>query len=166
MMTRAQAVLVARSFLGTPYVLGGRLKGAGVDCATLLGEYLIEIGRTTEQELIAAGFYRPGGGGHPFSGDWFLHTSREEYLRGLMLFGKLVAESLCRPAVAAQPGDLALFRSPNSKRFNHGAIVTSWPFGIHAAIEGVREVDLTTNRLTGFRPMEIFDPFAKMESEP
>lgn len=97
MKTATQAVDIARSYLGTPYVLGARRKGAGVDCATLLGEYLIEIERTTESALIEAGFYRECGAGHTYSHDWFLHTTRQEYLRGIMMFGKLVAETICRP---------------------------------------------------------------------
>ena len=166
MKTRAEALTIARTYLGTPYVLGGRRKGAGVDCATLLGEYLIEIERTTEGALIEAGFYRECGAGHNFSHDWFLHTTRQEYLRGIMLFGRLVAETICRPGDGPEPGFIALFRSVGSERFNHGAIITSWPFGIHAADGLVRESNLATHRLTAYRPMDLFDPFVKMESEP
>lgn len=160
-MTRPQAVAIARSFLGTRYVLGGRRKGAGLDCATLLSEYLIEIGRTTEAALIEIGFYREGGAGHSFSHDWFCHSTREEYLRGLMHFGKLVAETVCRPSAIPQPGDLVLFRVVGSERFNHGAIVTAWPRGIHAVSEGVREDNLAQHRLTAFRQMDVFAPFAE-----
>jgi cell wall-associated NlpC family hydrolase len=166
MKTPAEAVLIAQTYIGTPYVLGGRKKGAGVDCATLLGEYLIEIGRTTEQVMIDAGFYREGGAGHRFSHDWFLHTTRQEYLRGIMLFGRLVAETICRPGGEPSPGFIALFKSVNSDRFNHGAIITSWPFGIHAADGQVRATNLTTHRLTAYRDMDLFDPFVKIESEP
>ena len=156
-MTRLEAVTVARSFVGTPYVLGGRLKGAGVDCATVLGLYLVEIGAAPPDLFTSVAGYRH---------DWFLHDPNERYLRGLMRFGFLAAQTLCRSDAAAQPGDLALFRVVNSKVFNHGAIVTEWPHGIHAGAEGVREVCLTTHRLTAFKPMEVFDPFAKMEPEP
>ena len=161
MKTRSEAVAIARSFRGTRYVLGGRLKGAGVDCATLLSEYLIEIGRTTEAQLIEIGFYKQGGGGHSFSHDWFCHSTREEYLRGLMHFGKLVAETICRPSNVPQPGDLVLFRVVGSERFNHGAIVTAWPRGVHACIEGVEEHNLAAHHLTAFRQLDIFDPFAE-----
>jgi cell wall-associated NlpC family hydrolase len=158
-LSRVAAVAIARRWLHTPYVLGGRLKGAGCDCATLLSEYLIEIRATTEADLIRIGFYREGGAAHSFSNDWFCHAQSEFYLRGLMNFGKLVAETVCRPGVKAQPGDLALFRVVKSKRYNHGAIVTAWPKGIAALREGVREVDLTADSLTAFRQVEVFDPF-------
>jgi cell wall-associated NlpC family hydrolase len=166
MKTPQDAVAVARSFIGTPYVLGARKKGAGVDCATLLGEYLIEIGRTTEAAMIEAGFYRECGVGHSFSHDWFLHTQRQEYLRGIMLFGKLVAETICRPGESPEPGFIALFKSVGSERFNHGAIVTSWPFGIHACDGLVREGNLVDHRLTAYKSMDVFDPFVKIEGDP
>ena len=37
------------------------------------------------------------------------------------------------------------------------------PRGVHAGADGVHEITLTTHKLTAFRPMEVFDPFAKME---
>lgn len=157
--------MIARTYLNTPYVLGARVKGAGLDCATTLSEYLIEIGATTEAELIAAHFYREGGVGHSFSHDWFCHSSREEYLRGLMLFGKLVAETVCRQGECPQPGFLVLFRAVNSKRFNHGAIVTAWPRGIHACDGKVRESNLVAHRLTGFKQMDVFNPFERPAAE-
>ena len=154
MKSRTEAVAIARSFLGTPYVLGGRLKGAGVDCATLLGLYLIEIG------AAPADLWKNLEGYHH---DWFLHDANERYLRGLMRFGFDAALTLCRADAEAQPGDLVLFRVVQSKVFNHGAIVTAWPHGVHAGVDGVHEITLTTHKLTAFRPMEVFDPFAKME---
>ena len=156
MRTRAEAVEIAHSWLGTPYVLGGRIKGAGCDCATLLAEYLLELGRATEAELRDLGFY---------SHDWFCHTSNERYLRRLMEYGALVAQTKCRPGEKAQPGDLVLFKTVRSPLYNHGAIVTAWPWGIHAADGQVRTSDLTAHRLTGWREMAIFDPFVTLDRE-
>ena len=156
MKTRAEAVLIARTWLETPYILGGRLKGAGCDCGSLLAEYLIEIERATQAELQDLGFYTQ---------DWFCHTKSEWYLRQLLQYGLLVAETKCRPAEKAQPGDLVLFRAVKSKLYNHGAIVTAWPWGIHAYDGKVRESNLATHRLTGWRDMAIFDPFVTMTAE-
>ena len=157
MISRAEAPAIARSYLKPPYVLGGRLKGAGADCATLLGMYLVEIGAVDEAELWASvGLY---------SHDWFLHTSRERYLRQLTRLAALTSEFICRVDAKALPGDLVIFRAVNSKVFNHGAIVTSWPHGVHACADGVRESNLATHRLTAFKPMDVFDPFAKIETE-
>ena len=157
MKTRTEAVAIARSFIGTPYVLGGRLKGAGLDCATLLGCYLIEIGAAPPTLLNSLKTYHH---------DWFLHEANERYLRGLVRFGFEAAHSLCRADAEAQPADLVLFRVVRSRVFNHGAIVTAWPHGVHAGADGVREVNLASHRLTAYKPMEVFDPFAKMEPGP
>jgi len=150
MKTREDAVVLARSWLGTPYVLGGRIRGAGCDCATLLAEYLIEIGAVDRDQLTDLGLY---------SGDWFHHANSERYLRGLMKFGRLASETICRGGIETSPGDLALFKIAGSKVFNHGAIVTVWPRGIHAQASGVREVDLSSHALTCHMKMDLFDPF-------
>ena len=157
MTTRTEAVSIACSYIKTPYVLGGRLKGAGVDCATLLGLYLIEIGFASADEMW--------GGLASYSGDWFLHTGNERYLRSLVRFGAASAETICRADHAPQPGDIALFKVAKSRVFNHGAIVTAWPYGVHACADGVRESNLATHRLTAYKPMDVFDPFAKMVAE-
>ena len=150
MKTRLEAVEIARSYLGTPYILGGRLKGAGLDCATLLGLYLIEIGVVDDSLWERVGLY---------SHDWFQHAGRERYLRALLELGQLTSEFVCRSDAPARPGDLVLFRVVRSHLFNHGAIVTAWPHGIHAQAEGVREVNLAAHRLTAYKPMDVFDPF-------
>ena len=49
---RAEVVRVARSFIGTPYHHMGRVKGAGVDCATLLAEVYYEAGVLKEPVRI------------------------------------------------------------------------------------------------------------------
>jgi cell wall-associated NlpC family hydrolase len=147
---RSAAIAIARSFLKTPYALGAHLKGAGVDCATLLGLYLIEIGAATEEIWVQAGLY---------SHDWFLHASRERYIEVLKKYAAPTWEGVCRSDSPALPGQIVTFKSAGSKKFNHGAIVTSWPRGIHAAIGGVREVNLAAHPLSAFKPMDVFDPF-------
>ena len=150
MLDRDQAVAAARSWKGTPYALGQRVRGAGTDCGQLLVGYLLDIGRVKLEELPPIPHY---------TADWFLHDENERYLRWLMQFGALVAETICRANAGAQPGDLALFRVVRSRRFNHGAIVTKWPWGVQAQREGVREVDLTKFHLTAFRKMDLFNPW-------
>jgi cell wall-associated NlpC family hydrolase len=140
-------VALARAWIGTPYVLGAHVRGAGVDCATLIAEYLIECGFAQREDL---GIY---------SHDWFCHTSEERYVRGLLRHSVQTIEGICRGAVEAAPGDIALFRVVRSRVYNHGAIVTEWPLGVHAFGERVSEVDLTKHRITGFQEMAIFDPW-------
>jgi cell wall-associated NlpC family hydrolase len=151
MVKREAAVAVARTWLDTRYVLHGRVKGVGCDCGTLIAEYLIEIGAATCADLEDLGFY---------SHDWFCHEPSERYLLRLASHARRVAEAVARPGVAAaKPGCLALFRVARSKRFNHGAIVTEWPMGIHAYGDKVYESDLSRHRLTAYSAMELFDPF-------
>lgn len=149
--TRLYAVDVARSFIGTPYRLRHHMKGYGVDCGTLLAEYLIEIGRARRVDFESIGFYAQ---------DWFCHTTEERYLRHLIKFGKLIADTIaCNGIKTARPGQIALFRVVGSRLFNHGAIITHWPYGVHAQADGVREVNLAANRLTASKAMELRDPF-------
>lgn len=150
--SREESVIVARSFLKTPYVLGGRVKGAGVDCGTLLALWLQECGFAGEKDFDDVQIYHH---------DWFCHANSERYLLHLIRHAPKVLETICRGGVDALPGNLALFRSVGSKRFNHGGIVTRWPFMVHAVSDGVREQDATSHFLTSHMEMVIFDPWSK-----
>lgn len=154
MYRRVEAVAVARSWIRTPYVLGGRRRSAGVDCCTLLAEYLTEINPEFRSQLETLGYY---------SADWFHHESEDRYLVGLRKFGTLVSETIARGGVKADPGDLVLFKIRQRRVYNHGAIVTRWPYGVHAQADGVREVDLVSCPLTAFRQMAVFDPWGKRD---
>ena len=149
MLDRAQAVLEARRWIGTPYVLGGRVCGSGCDCATILAEYLIAIGACLREDL---GLY---------SHDWFCHATEERYLLALMRHASKTIETVATGKQQASPGDIVLLRLARSRVYNHGAIVTAWPLGIHAARGGAKEIDLRFNPLTSHMPMAIFDPWAK-----
>ena len=148
MMTREQAVAVARTWIGTPYVLGGRLKGAGIDCATLLAEYLIEIGACQREAL---GFY---------SHDWFHHATEERYKYALLKHAKQIAETICIGTPNAGPGDIVLFKVARSRIYNHGAIVTAWPHGVHAFDQSVAEVNLALHAALAHTEMAIFTPWS------
>lgn len=150
-LQRSEAVEIARSFLGTPYVLGGRVKGAGVDCATLLAAYLIEIGKCTPEDFDDVGIY---------SHDWFQHQSSERYMLRLMRSAPRVLEASCIGTVDAKPGSLALFKVVGSRVFNHGGIITKWPFMVHAADPCVKEINAVSHWLTARREVSIFDPWS------
>ncbi len=146
--SREEALDCARSWIGTPYVLGGRIKGAGCDCATLIAEYLIECG-AAEREALGV-----------YSHDWFCHTNTERYMMGLIRHAKKTIETISRPGVGALPGSIALFRVAGSRVFNHGAIVEKWPRIIHAAHPGVEVADATSHWLTSYKEVAIFDPWS------
>ena len=150
---RSEAVLIARSWLETPYHLGGHIKGAGCDCATLLAEYAIEAGISLlcSEDL---GLY---------SHDWFHNTSEERYKFGMLRHARKVIEGVCRGATAGGAAWMprSFPRLPRSPLFNHGGIVTEWPRMIHAVDPRVTESDATRHYMTSFTEMCIFDPWDK-----
>jgi cell wall-associated NlpC family hydrolase len=150
-ISREAAVAVAASFLKTPYILGGRVKGAGVDCGTLLALYLQECGFCKKGDFDDVGIYHH---------DWFQHDRTERYLLRLMRHAPKILDTICRGTVDAKPGTLALFRVVGSKIFNHGGIITHWPFMINAIQPCVKEINCVNHWLTGQREMVLFDPWS------
>lgn len=108
---RSDVVQEAHSWIRTPFRLGAMVKGHGVDCGCLLvasygiiGVTVGEIGR--------------------FTIDWAQHTNEERYLSIVEKFADQVDVPL--------PGDIVLVRIFRSRPFCHAAIVTQWPYAIHA----------------------------------
>lgn len=97
---RTAVVEEASSWLGTPYHHCGRVKGAGVDCATLLAEVYEKCGLVPHLEVPH----------YPL--DWMLHRSVERL--------KDMVERVARPVALALPGDLLLWRL--GRLYSHGAI--------------------------------------------
>jgi cell wall-associated NlpC family hydrolase len=152
---RGTAVEIARTWIGTPYVRAGRIKGAGVDCGTLLSENLLGIekcGPVEMDQLIRdLGF---------LSNDWFCHAAADKYEQALRKFAPLKWKGICRGHdIPALPGDLVLFKVVSSTLYNHGAIVTQWPRCIHAVHPRVAEMRATLHPMTAFTEMAIFDPW-------
>jgi cell wall-associated NlpC family hydrolase len=61
----------------------------------------------------------------PYTHDWHMHRSEENYLAGVMDLADRVEEP--------QPGDIALFKF--GRCVSHGGIVIKWPVIVHAYIE-------------------------------
>jgi len=153
--SREHVVMEARSWQGTPYHLGGRVKRAGVDCGTYLMEVLIACSLVTRAEFEDLGFY-----GH----DWFCHETSDprRYLRMMMRHAELVMEGVAYVSTRTEPGNLVLSKVVDSKHYNHGGIVTEWPRVMHCVAEtGVGEVDATTDPLWCPQKVAIFDPWRK-----
>jgi cell wall-associated NlpC family hydrolase len=146
-ISREEAVAVARSWVGTPYVLGGRIRGAGCDCATLLAEYAVGCGFAPRENIAL------------YSHDWFANTSEERYKFAMMRYAKPTIEAVCRGTVEAKPGCIALFKVVRARVYNHGAIITKWPMMIHAVTPEVAETNAVTNYMTSHREIVIFDPW-------
>ena len=109
---RAAVVAEAISFLGTRYHHMGRLKGVGVDCATLPLCVYTNAGIFEDFNLSV------------YSPDW--HQHREEDLYASIVLR--VAHEIDREALG--PGDLILFKY--GRAFSHGAIVIDLPQIVHA----------------------------------
>lgn len=108
---QVQAVVSeATSWVGTPYVHMGRIKGVGVDCAQLL------IAVYSAAEIVPD--FDPG----TYTQDWYLHRSEELYQ------GFLVA--YCERTTDPQPGDIAAYRF--GRTLSHAAIITEPGYMVHA----------------------------------
>ena len=132
---RAAVVAEARSWLGTPYHHEARVKGAGVDCLTLIAEVFERAGVLPRIEIPH------------YPHDWHIHNSDERYMAGVLRYGHEVER--------AQPGDIVLYRF--GRCYAHGAIVVSWPGEIiHSYLnEGVMMTRADAGHL-GDRPFKFF----------
>jgi len=136
---RRAIVAEAQAWLGTRFHHMQCLKGAGVDCLGLIYGVYRAVGLVGEVKIP---FYRP---------DFMHHRSGEDYLEGLLQYGRVVER--------AEPGDVALFRY--GRVFGHGAIVVEWPRLIHAFAERgeVCWGDGEQGRLAGHRPIVFVSMF-------
>ena len=117
---RGAVVAEAKTWLGTPYVSNGDVKGAGVDCGMLLVRVFVDLG------LVAP--FEP----RPYPAQWSFHQSAERYLE---IVERLASEIPGPP----EPGDLALFKI--GRCWAHGAIVIDWPEILHANPPGTCRYD-------------------------
>ncbi len=128
---REKVVAEARSWLGTPFHIGARVKGAGVDCGQLLYCVYHACGLIPEQE---AGL---------FAGDWFCHTTEQKYQFRMFRHAYKIVEGRAYGSLAAKPGSAVLVKVADSQIYNHGGIVVGWPRIIHAGSERVEQVNAT-----------------------
>jgi len=142
-------VAEVRSWIGTPYVLGARVKGAGVDCATLLAETLIACGLADREDL---GVY---------SHDWFCHAGQtERYALRILRHAAKTMECVAYRSTAIEPGNLVLTRV-NSRIYNHAGIVVAWPRIVHAVSPCVEEADASRHPMWINHQIAVFDPFSR-----
>lgn len=109
---RVAVVAEARSWISTPYHHQAKIKGAGVDCATLLACVFENVGLVSPVEI-------PN-----YSPQWFMHQEAELYMERVLQHAKETTTPL--------PGDVALWKI--GRCFAHGAIIVDpgWPCIIHA----------------------------------
>lgn len=120
--TLRQAIVdEAASWVGTRYHSGARIKGVGADCCTFIAGVLINVGLIPEDTHIP--FYRR---------DFMLHQQDEDYLRGLLDYGREIPED------EIGPGDVVLYRLRGAGIYCHTGFVVNWPQIIHCYMTGVQ----------------------------
>lgn len=131
---RAAVVAEAISWELTPYHSHGRLKGIGVDCASLPACVYEAVGLIPH----LAPDYSP---------QWMLHRDEEQFLSWITPH----AREIDRADVG--PGDFAIWKF--GRCFSHGAIVIDLPEVIHAVIRGGGVVRGNADRDEDLRSREV-----------
>lgn len=148
---RAAIVVEAWSWVGTPYVDNGMIKGprGGTDCAMLLVGVYGSLGFVPKE-------FDP----RPYPSDWHVHRNEEKYMNYVRSFADEVPGPPLRMPL---PGDLVMFKV--GRVFAHGAIIVAWPNVIHAVgADRVLPEDISTNT-TGKRALWRLDKtFFKVRS--
>jgi len=112
---RAAIVAEARTWIGTKYHPGGRVKGVGVDCGMLIAEVYERAGIIAHMEIP------------PYPADWHKHRKDEKYLGFVLSEGRFIAPG------EQKPGDVAMWKFGHVR--SHGGIVVEWPKIIHATFQ-------------------------------
>lgn len=123
---RAQAVVIARSWIGTPYHHQASVKGVGTDCLGLV--------RGVWRELYGCDAEIPP----PYSPDWAETSGRETMIEAAARHMRPIARD------EVGEGDVLIFRFKRGMTAKHAALAASAGTMIHA-IEGapVAEVSLS-----------------------
>jgi cell wall-associated NlpC family hydrolase len=92
-MDKEKLNALAMTFIGTPHVNGGNIKGVGLDCSTLPAQFFHELGYGDFEIMFG------------YSGDWYCKKDCEEKLLPyLEKYGQRITEA------ELQPGDVISYR--------------------------------------------------------
>jgi cell wall-associated NlpC family hydrolase len=127
---REQIVLVARSWVGTPYFPRQQKKNVGCDCGSFLAAVFSEAGLISPVEL----------GDYDWTEAWARDGGDEYYNSMLERFAHLIEERV----LAA--GDVVQYRV--GRGWSHSAIIARWPGDVIHALRRVGVVATPGN--TGF----------------
>ena len=106
---RAAILAAGRSWAGTPFHDGARLKGVGVDCAQFIAAIFVESGVLGPFEVPV------------YSPQWFMHRDEERLVDFVLRHGHEIEEA------SAREGDLVLYKL--GRAFAHAALIVSWRKG-------------------------------------
>lgn len=90
-MTEDKLIELAKTYIGTPHINGGDIKGAGLDCCTLVTNFYAELGCTK----IPVDF--------GYSADWYCRRKCKEILLPYL-------EKYFDKVTSLRPGDLVSYR--------------------------------------------------------
>jgi cell wall-associated NlpC family hydrolase len=145
---RHQVCEIAKLYLNTPYRDHGRIRGAGVDCASLLACIYGPTGAGIIPE-IDAGFY-------PMHEAFLKRGGDGDYLKWVLKYAREITES------EVKPGDLVMYRV--GRGFSHAAIIIEWPRHIIHATQTLHGVISSHGKNEGIlvkRPRRYFSHWGK-----
>lgn len=90
-MTEDKLIELAKTYIGTPHINGGDIKGAGLDCCTLVTNFYAELG----YKKIPVSF--------GYSADWYCRRNCKEILLPYL-------EKYFDKVASLLPGDLVSYR--------------------------------------------------------
>ncbi len=119
---------IAKTYVGTPHINGGNVKGAGLDCCTLITNIYKEMGWA--DVIMQFGY----------SGDWYCQKEHREYVLAYLV-------KYCDKVDTLAEGDLISYRWGRSD-FAHIAIYLGDSRIIHCdADDGVEITDVLDPKL-------------------
>lgn len=146
---RRRVVDEAESWVGTPYVSNGLIKGrrGGTDCAMILVGVYGNVGLIPKE-------YDP----RPYPAEWHVHRNEEKYMEQVLRWAMEVPGP---PEREPLPADLVMFKV--GRVFAHAAIIVKWPNVIHAVggdKVGHADIskDVTGKRALWMIPKTFFTP--------
>lgn len=152
-LQRLATVIEARSWIGTPYHPGGRVKGAGCDCGSCLYCILVNS-RAIEPDAELEEFFAH------VSVDAWAHWTEEQYLFRMRRHAAELMRCVAAAGTELLPGNLILCKAFGANFYNHGGIVTDWPKIVHCFRPCVAETSALWHPAWANREIIVFDPFA------
>ena len=122
-MDKDKLIRVAKTYIGTPHINGGNIKGAGLDCSTLPAQIFHELGYGNFEIMFG------------YSGDWYCKKDCEEKLLPYL-------EKYCERTDILEVGDIISYRWGRAM-YAHLAVYLGDNQIIHCkALSGVEITDL------------------------
>jgi cell wall-associated NlpC family hydrolase len=147
---RAAIVEEVESWIGTPYIKRGKIKGIGVDCGLL--PYMVYKKFNLVPDLDD---------NLPTLEDgWFCNTYDQRYARMVERYWRKLIVTQARYEMKPEflPGNLVLLKTYGSLVYNHAGIITDWPRVIHSSPDtGVAKIDASTDASWSCQEIAVYE---------